>query len=466
MQAGEAYQQRLDFQLLQLQTLNHQNLTGTFKKCERLKAKYHFATYMQDVYVFNNSEVTCSKDLGSLNKPLPDFLSSLVNEGQHVVIAPPFPQTGNRPTIILIERDPQTGKGSATIVDGEYIENDFKALEFRKARGVFLEINGQRLPVNTLAETGQVIIHSKQFGYDIHLLVSPEAVLHTYRDYLLALFPLTAVLSLFLAILVWKYISERHTLVDDIERGITNREFFLVYQPIFQTATNTITGVEVLVRWQHPKLGLVSPDLFICMAEKHGLIIPLTDYILKVARQELGSLHFDQSFHVGVNVAPSHLTDVDPTAYFTRYKKAFLRRNMHLCIEVTERQFLNESAAHTISALQEAGVEVAIDDFGTGQTSLSVFPKISVDYLKIDKCFIDTIGQESVNSHVLEGIIALGKKMNFALIAEGVETSDQAAYLVNQKVDYLQGYLIAKPLRIRELKNFLKRNEKQLRIAA
>jgi sensor c-di-GMP phosphodiesterase-like protein len=124
-------------------------------------------------------------------------------------------------------------------------------------------------------------------------------------------------------------------------------------------------------------------------------------------------------------------------------------------IEITERQLLTPDICLRIESLRQLGILVAIDDFGTGQTTLSLLQTMPLDYLKIDKCFIDTIGQDSVTSHVLDTIIELSHKMNYVVVAEGVETQEQADYLTSRQVHFLQAYLFAKPMKLADLKLWL-----------
>jgi sensor c-di-GMP phosphodiesterase-like protein len=124
-------------------------------------------------------------------------------------------------------------------------------------------------------------------------------------------------------------------------------------------------------------------------------------------------------------------------------------------IEITERQLLTPDICQGISGLRQLGILVAIDDFGTGQTTLSLLQTMPLDYLKFDICFIDTIGLDSVTSHVLDNIIELSHKMNYLVVAEGVETQKQADYLISRQVHFLQGYLFAKPMRHADLKRWL-----------
>lgn len=211
------------------------------------------------------------------------------------------------------------------------------------------------------------------------------------------------------------------------------------------------------MRWLHPQMGLVRPDLFIPIAEQSQLIVPLTNYIFERALADFSLFSVQPGFRIGFNVAPEHFIQSDIEAKFRYLKDAFSQIGVQPLIEITERQLLTADMCERITALRELGILVAIDDFGTGQTTLSLLQTFTLDYLKIDKCFIDTIGQDSVTSHVLDTIIELCHKMNYVAVAEGVETQEQADYLISRDVHFLQGYLFAKPMKLDELALWLKK---------
>ena len=185
--------------------------------------------------------------------------------------------------------------------------------------------------------------------------------------------------------------------------------------------------------------------------------MPLTNYIFERALADFSLFSVQPGFRIGFNVAPEHFIQSDIEAKFRYLKDAFSQIGVQPLIEITERQLLTADMCERITALRELGILVAIDDFGTGQTTLSLLQTFTLDYLKIDKCFIDTIGQDSVTSHVLDTIIELCHKMNYVAVAEGVETQEQADYLISRDVHFLQGYLFAKPMKLDELALWLKK---------
>ena len=218
------------------------------------------------------------------------------------------------------------------------------------------------------------------------------------------------------------------------------------------------------MRWQHPQMGLVRPDLFIHIAEENQLIVPLTNYIFERALADFANMTVAAGFKIGFNVAPEHFTQDDIEAKFIHLRDSLARIGVKPLIEITERQLLTVDICQRIEGLRQLGILVAIDDFGTGQTTLSLLQTMELDYLKIDKCFIDTIGHESVTSHVLDTIIELSHKMNYVVVAEGVETQEQADYLTHRQVHFLQGYLFAKPMKLEDLKLWLAAERSECRV--
>lgn len=236
--------------------------------------------------------------------------------------------------------------------------------------------------------------------------------------------------------------------------GIAAREFELFCQPLVNARTRECVGVEILLRWNNPRQGWISPDVFIPLAEEHNLSIPLTRYVISETVRQIGYFPASRDFHIGINVAASH------------FRRAALIRDLNriwfnaspvqqLIVELTERDALLDVDYRIVRELHRKGVKLAIDDFGTGNSSLSWLEKLHPDVLKIDKSFTTAIGTDAVNSTVTDIIIALGQRLNIELVAEGVETEEQSRYLRRHSVHILQGYLYARPMPLREFPKWL-----------
>jgi diguanylate cyclase (GGDEF)-like protein len=255
-------------------------------------------------------------------------------------------------------------------------------------------------------------------------------------------------------------ILEQMELEKMMPKGIENGEFKLYYQPIIDVKTLSIIGMEALVRWNHPVLGMISPEKFIPIAEENGFIVTLGEGVLKTAcRQNKAwqNAGFKKIF-VSVNISLRQFQNKN----FVKMIKDILNEtsfdSKYLGLEITE-SIAMENEDYTIEVLRELkdmGLYLAIDDFGTGYSSLGYLNKFPIDTLKIDKSFIKTLMDEKENSApIASSIIALGHNLNLKITAEGVETMDQFKYLKKQNCDAIQGYLFSKPLTSDEFEDLL-----------
>lgn len=255
-------------------------------------------------------------------------------------------------------------------------------------------------------------------------------------------------------------ILEQMELEKMMPKGIENGEFKLYYQPIIDVKTLSIIGMEALVRWNHPVLGMISPEKFIPIAEENGFIVTLGEWVLKTAcRQNKAwqNAGFKKIF-VSVNISLRQFQNKN----FVKMIKDILNEtsfdSKYLGLEITE-SIAMENEDYTIEVLRELkdmGLYLAIDDFGTGYSSLGYLNKFPIDTLKIDKSFIKTLMDEKENSApIASSIIALGHNLNLKITAEGVETMDQFKYLKKQNCDAIQGYLFSKPLTSDEFEDLL-----------
>ena len=240
----------------------------------------------------------------------------------------------------------------------------------------------------------------------------------------------------------------------EILAAIKHRQFYVVYQPVVDAKNRQITGVEALMRWSHPTVGNIPPDAFISYAEAQDLIVPLTHHLFELIARDAPMLKdlLPPGAKLGINIAPSHL-HAESFQHDIRQLAASLPDNyFQVVLEITERDMLNQERAMNLFAwLRGEGIEIAIDDFGTGHSALIYLERFTLDYLKIDRGFVNAIGRETITSPVLDAVLALTHRLNLVTVAEGVETEEQAAWLRDHGVDYLQGYLISRPLTLQQL---------------
>lgn len=257
--------------------------------------------------------------------------------------------------------------------------------------------------------------------------------------------PLALILSLLIGYIAWLATAGRMSFSHEINLGLAAREFEIYCQPLVNARNQQCTGVEILLRWNNPRQGFISPDVFIPLAEQQNLIAPLTRYVLAETASQVHYFPVSPHFHIGINVAASHFHRGKIVEDLQQFW--FTRQPSHpLFLELTERDALPDVDHRVVRDLHELGVKLAIDDFGTGQSSLAYLEMLHPDVLKIDKTFTAAIGTDAVNSTVTDIIIALGNRLHIDLVAEGVETAEQAAYLRRRGVTALQGYLYAKPM--------------------
>ncbi|CAI2497640.1 phage resistance protein [Serratia ficaria] len=259
------------------------------------------------------------------------------------------------------------------------------------------------------------------------------------------------VLSLMLGVLCYYMLLLRQSPERALLRGIKRNEFFIEYQPVLHTRSGAIGGLEALIRWQHPIEGRIPPDLFIPYAESGGLIVPLTRHLFRLIAEDAPQLAkaLPQGAKIGLNISPSHLSA--PSFHQDVYELlAQLPPNYFtLVFEITERGMVEEdNALAEFDWLHRQGIEIAIDDFGTGHSALIYLERFSMDYLKIDRGFVNSIGQDTVTAPVLDAVISLAKKLKMLTVAEGVETAEQVHFLQEHGATFMQGYYYSKPLSI------------------
>lgn len=249
-------------------------------------------------------------------------------------------------------------------------------------------------------------------------------------------------------------------LQDGLRNAIENEEFLLLYQPQIDLHTGQIIGVEALIRWQHPDLGIVSPIKFISQAEETGLIVPIGDWVIHSAClqakawQDAGLPPITMS----VNISARQFIERD---LIHRVEHALLESNlepMYLELELTESLIMQDlqQAISKMEKLQAMGVRLSIDDFGTGYSSLAALKSFPIVRLKIDQSFIRDLPDNENDKAIATAVISLGHKLNLKVIAEGVETEAQQVFLRENGCDEMQGYLFSKPVLAREIEQLFK----------
>ena len=278
--------------------------------------------------------------------------------------------------------------------------------------------------------------------------IEQESVERRLRRTALFVVPVGLAAGLVLALAVF-FITRRQMSVRSlIKAGLRRKEFFLVYQPTIDLRDGRCVGAEALIRWRRPDGQFVRPDLFIPVAEETDLIHDITKEVMRLVEQDASHfLQMHPHLHIGINLSSRDLV-MEETVHLVRELIRGMGVKPHnLLMEATERGFMQaEVARRIIDEIHALDVQIAIDDFGTGYSSLSYLEKFKLDYLKIDKSFVDTMGGKAATSQVAPHIIEMAKSLKLEMIAEGVESEAQVKYLQEHGVQYAQGYFYAKPM--------------------
>ncbi|MCK5508446.1 MAG: GGDEF domain-containing protein, partial [Desulfobacterales bacterium] len=251
-----------------------------------------------------------------------------------------------------------------------------------------------------------------------------------------------------------KYMNERTlsrlNMEAKLKKALERNEFILYYQPQVESATSTIVGVEALIRWEHPEMGLVSPNEFIPIAEETRLIIPIGEWVLRTACAQMAVWHkagFNK-IRVGVNLSSLQFRQGNIVKTIKNILATTGLDPQYLELELTESMVMQnvEETIATLWQLKEMGLKLSIDDFGTGYSSMSYLKRFPLDTLKIDRSFIKDIMTDSSDAAITKATIGLAQGLELTTIAEGIETKEQLTFLRKQGCDQIQGYFISRPV--------------------
>jgi diguanylate cyclase (GGDEF)-like protein/PAS domain S-box-containing protein len=253
--------------------------------------------------------------------------------------------------------------------------------------------------------------------------------------------------------------TERHTLGIDLRHALERNELLLHFQPIVDMPGGKLTSIEVLLRWQHPQLGLISPTRFIPVAEENGLIVPIGEWVLQQSCLQRMAWR-DQGYDVpklAINLSIRQFRHKTLVADIARILAETGMEGGRLTLEITE-SMLVENVEETIKTLQQLsalGLEISIDDFGTGYSSLSYLKHYPINTLKIDRSFVRDIATDPNDAAIIAAIIVMARNLKMQVIAEGVETEEQLTFLAQQGCNRFQGFYFSKPLPAAEIENKL-----------
>jgi sensor c-di-GMP phosphodiesterase-like protein len=424
------------------------------------------SSFIQAIGHVAGNSIVCSSigtRPGDLDIGPPDMIHPDGEKVRTSVEFPPVPGT----TFVVVERD---GFG-AIIHKGLVLGTSVGAnevslalfslpnLQILTARGEikpeWLEALDDQIEVAFVDDTHAVAIVASTDQPVAALAAEPKAILDQgTRDAALVLVPIAVIAALGLAFAVLYLARMQLAIPALIKSALRRNEFFLLYQPIAELATGRWVGAEALIRWQRRGGEVMRPDLFIPIAEEAGLIRRITKRVMDLIAIDARDLFRGRpDFYVSVNLSSADLHGDVTVELVDELATAVQSRRGNLMVEATEHSFTDSARANrTIAALRKRGVRVAIDDFGTGYSSLASLATLQLDVLKIDKAFIDTIGTDAATSNVILHIIEMARSLDLELVAEGVETDAQAAFLRAHGVRYAQGYFFAQPMPMADMR--------------
>src|SRR5438132_6882661 len=252
---------------------------------------------------------------------------------------------------------------------------------------------------------------------------------------------------------------ERLALENLLRKALSQKELVLFYQPVVDVMTKAIVGVEALIRWKHPEMGLLSPAHFISTAETSGLIVPIGNWVTRTACHQIKvwQKRIDRDLTVAVNLSARQFQQPNIVEEIARALEETDLDPESLELEITESNAMQnaENTIYTLRELKALGVRIAMDDFGTGYSSLNYLKRFPIDILKLDQSFVREVNHDATDAAIVSAVISMAHSLDLKVIAEGVETEEQLAFLTKQRCDRIQGYLFSAPLAPDQLEAYL-----------
>ncbi|PRA60292.1 cyclic diguanylate phosphodiesterase [Pseudomonas sp. MYb187] len=377
---------------------------------------------------------------------------------------------------LLVYRIHEGERGAITTVDGEHLLNILRLPDIDSH--LVLQVGRYRMDRSgkvqdsqpPIADIAPAALTSTRYPFSIHSGYGPDKVGQLMRSEFPALLALLVILGAIAGVTCFWQLRRAGSSRAELQRAMEANEFVPYFQPVVRGSDYRWAGVEVLMRWQHPREGLVRPDLFIPFAEHSGQIVPMTRQLMQNTARALAPYAelLGEDFHIGINITADHCQDLALYEDCQAFLATFPKGKVHLTLELTERKLVIPTDVTRVlfAKLHELGVMIALDDFGTGQSSLAYLRQFQVDYLKIDQSFVAMIGVDALSLHILDSIIELSSKLGLGIVAEGVENETQRDYLARHNVDFQQGYLFAQPMSARDFILALEEQVRQHNIAS
>ena len=424
-----------------------------------LTAHAAFSPNVRALLLVKNGFAFCSSATGAMNTPLTQLIPQLdISKAVDMAILPGTPMMPQSAALAMWVRSPHGGEDGVFVSINAnltpYIlysarQNDFSGLALAINHTAISTFSNKLIDPQTLLSPPirQVQID----GLPLKVYLYANSWLAENTQFALLLGVVCGLLAGFLSYYVLTIKSDPRK---ELLLAIKNDQFYVVYQPVVKSDTLQISGIEVLMRWRHPTAGEIPPDVFITLAEAQQMIIPLTRHLLKLIAHDAVTLQslLPAGSKLGINISPAHLHADSFQQDLQHFAATMPSDHFSVVLEITERAMIDKSRSlENFDWLHEQGFEIAIDDFGTGHSALIYLERYNFDYLKIDRGFVQAIGTETVTSPVLDAVISLSRRLKLTTVAEGVETQEQAEWLCQHGVNYLQGYWLSRPLTLEAL---------------
>ncbi|MEI9854343.1 cyclic di-GMP phosphodiesterase [Enterobacter mori] len=443
--------------LLQPLTLNNCHEVNA-----ELTSRAAFSINVRAFLLVRDKIAFCSSATGPMYSPMEALIPELhINKPIDIALLSGTPMLPNKPAIAIWYRNPLVKDGGVfTSVNLNLTPYLLYAARQDEFAGIAIIIGDNALSTmsSTLVKAEDLHEHAARTATlkDIPLTIKIYAEAWTSEEILFALF-FGLVCGIAAGTLNFYILTIRLNPGKEILTAIKHNQFYVVYQPVVDAKELKMRGVEVLMRWKHPTMGEIPPDAFINFAEAQKLIVPLTLHLFDLIIRDAPVLQsvLPAGAKLGINIAPGHLHAESFKEDMQSFNASLPPDHFQTVLEITERDMINQREANQLFEwLHNEGFEIAIDDFGTGHSALIYLEHFTMDYIKIDRGFVNAIGTETVTSPVLDAVLTLARRLNMSTVAEGVETPEQAAWLREHGVNFLQGYWISRPMPLAQFRTW------------
>lgn len=431
-----------------------------------LTSRAAFAGNLRAILLIDEGNAFCSSATGSFSLPI-NVIAPLsdISRDLDLQLMQGTPLQPNKPALALWIKNP------GNLQSGVFATLNLSLAPYQLMASVHPEITGMALIVQhnamTSWQSGVIesstlptpLIQQRLTGYPLQFALYGSTL--AFSDYQAILLG-GLLLSLLVSGACWSLLSVVLRPGKELIQGMKRGEFHVEYQPLVTSPDGQPYGMEALLRWNHPTKGPIPPDVFIYYAESHNLIIPLTRHLFQLVARDAHLLCQTIPRHacLSLNISPLHLADGNFRQDVLHWLETMPPAHFNYVFEVTERAMVrDENVGEQFEWLRQQQIRIAIDDFGTGHSALIYLERYAFDYLKIDRGFVKSIGTETLTSPVLDTVLQLAKKLNLRSVAEGVETGEQVAWLIDHGVTHLQGYIFSRPLRPEMLIDYFRRNQ-------